>query len=187
MMTNQRSTYADPAAEPTTPRYLKAMPSGVRVYATSADYVAEDPSRAARNGIDGDLGGWDVCDGFRLTEHASHGGGESEWRISVVGRDVYAVLRRMPHASRYTFRGPVWLIDQVPTMLGASVYDDPLKNLLWQVERRRFDEDQPDSLLDAVRTIRTAFAVVRDLERDPFALAETARKLLERDSAASRH
>lgn len=155
------------------------MPQGVRLYPTSADYVAEDAKRAARNGIADDLGGWDVCDGFRLNEHPSFRGGESEWRISVVARDDYAVLRRMPHARLYTFDGPVWLIDQVPTSLGASVYDEPLKNLLWQVERMQLDENQPDSLLDAISTIRSAFAVVRDLERDPSTMAETAHRPIE--------
>ena len=51
----------------TRPRYMNA-PEGVIVYENPFVYLAENPAREAANGVTGDLGGWDVADGFRLTE-----------------------------------------------------------------------------------------------------------------------
>lgn len=56
-------------------------PQGVVVYENPFVYLAEDPAREAANGVTGDLGGWDVADGFRLTETQLPGAPESEWRI----------------------------------------------------------------------------------------------------------
>jgi hypothetical protein len=74
------------------------MPAGVRLYRQQDDFLAEDPSRKAHNGSDVDLlGGWDVAEGFRLAEPTvPESSLESEWRISVVNRDIYAVLRPCP-------------------------------------------------------------------------------------------
>lgn len=72
------------------PRYASAAPDGVVTYANPFVFLAEDPRREAANGVTGDLGGWDVSDGFRLAEDF----GESEWRISVLHDEVYAVLRK---------------------------------------------------------------------------------------------
>lgn len=130
-------------------------------YAAAADYLAEDSTRGALSGlVEGDLGGWDVADGFRLAETVSNGP-ESEWRISVVNDEVYAVLRRFPGATLYTFEGPVWLIDRIPARLGPSVHDEPIRLLMREVELLK---NEPDSLLRVTHLIRTCCAVIRSAE-----------------------
>jgi hypothetical protein len=139
----------------THPRYTDA-PEGVIVYENPFVYLVENPAREAANGVTGDLGGWDVADGFRLTETQLPGAPESEWRISVIAGEVYAVLRRLPLERAYTFDGPVWLIDRIPAQLqdgpGWSLLPpEPVVDLMREVEALR---REPDSLLTAVRTIR---------------------------------
>ncbi|MGC5173025.1 hypothetical protein ACLQ2Q_20495 [Microbacterium sp. DT81.1] len=137
------------------PRYTE-LPEGVTVYENPFVYLAENPDREAANGVTGDLGGWDVADGFRLAETQLPGTPESEWRISIIAGEIYAVLRRLPLERGYTFDGPVWLIARIPERLreGSAwglVPPDPVVNLMTDVERLR---SEPDSLLTAVRTIR---------------------------------
>lgn len=139
----------------TGPRYMDA-PEGVIVYENPIVYLAENPNREAASGITGDLGGWDVADGFRLTETQLPGAPESEWRISVIAGEVYAVLRRLPLDGRYTFDGPVWLIDRIPAQLqDGPVWSlqppEPVVAFMREIEALR---REPDSLLTAVRTIR---------------------------------
>lgn len=135
------------------PRYASAAPDGVVVYANPFVFLAEDPSREAANGVTGDLGGWDVADGFRLAEDI----GESEWRISVLHNEVYAVLRRFPGQRGYTFDGPVWRISEIPVPLRDSaprslVPHESIQQLMREVEQLR---RAPDSLLTAVEAIQT--------------------------------
>ena len=139
----------------THPRYMDA-PEGVVVYENPFVYLAENPAREAANGVTGDLGGWDVADGFRLAETQLPGAPESEWRISVIAGEVYAVLRRLPLERAYTFDGPVWLIERIP----AQLQDGPGWSLLPPEPVVTFRRDiealrrEPDSLLTAVQTIR---------------------------------
>ncbi len=139
----------------TRPRYMDA-PEGVVVYENPFFYLAENPAREAANGVTGDLGGWDVADGFRLTETQLPGAPESEWRISVIAGEVYAVLRRLPLERAYTFDGPVWLIDRIPAQLQdgpawSLLPPEPVVTFMREIEALR---REPDSLLIAVRTIR---------------------------------
>ncbi|MFB3980257.1 hypothetical protein [Microbacterium proteolyticum] len=139
----------------THPRYMDA-PEGVVVYENPFVYLAENPAREAANGVTGDLGGWDVADGFRLAETQLPGAPESEWRISVIAGEVYAVLRRLPLERAYTFDGPVWLIDRIPAQLqdgpGWSLLPpEPVVTFMRDIEALR---REPDSLLTAVQTIR---------------------------------
>lgn len=162
-------TYREEAGErlasapaPVEPRYRTAVPKGVLFYESTHDYIAEVPERQSRGfDIPGELSGWDVGDRFLLTETSIPGEPESEWRISVFRDEVYAVLRRQPLADLHTFAGPVWLIDRVPDLIGSSVYDEPIRALMSAVEDLR---PAPDSLLDAVRLIRTTFKVLRSLD-----------------------
>jgi hypothetical protein len=131
-------------------------PEGVVVYENPFVYLAENPAREAANGVTGDLGGWDVADGFRLAETQLPGAPESEWRISVIAGEVYAVLRRLPLEHAYTFDGPVWLIDRIPAQLqdgpGWSLLPpEPVVTFMRDIEALR---REPDSLLTAVQTIR---------------------------------
>ena len=139
----------------TRPRYM-AAPEGVVVYENPFVYLAENPAREAANGVTGDLGGWDVADGFRLAEPQLPGAPESEWRISVIAGEIYAVLRRLPLERTYTFDGPVWLIDRIPAQLqdgpGWSLLPpEPVATFMREVEALR---REPDSLLLAVRAIQ---------------------------------
>ncbi len=139
----------------TRPRYM-AAPEGVVVYENPFVYLAENPAREAANGVTGDLGGWDVADGFRLAEPQLPGAPESEWRISVIAGEIYAVLRRLPLERTYTFDGPVWLIDRIPAQLqdglGWSLLPpEPVVTFMREVEALR---REPDSLLLAVRAIQ---------------------------------
>ncbi len=139
----------------THPRYMDA-PEGVVVYENPFVYLAENPAREAANGVTGDLGGWDVADGFRLAETQLPGAPESEWRISVIAGEVYAVLRRLPLERAYTFDGPVWLIERIPAQLqdgpGWSLLPpEPVVTFMRDIEALR---REPDSLLTAVQTIR---------------------------------
>ena len=139
----------------TRPRYM-AAPEGVVVYENPFVYLAENPTREAANGVTGDLGGWDVADGFRLAEPQLPGAPESEWRISVIAGEIYAVLRRLPLERTYTFDGPVWLIDRIPAQLqdgpGWSLLPpEPVVTFMREVEALR---REPDSLLLAVRAIQ---------------------------------
>lgn len=145
------------------PRYTEP-PEGVTVYENPFVYLAENPDREAANGVTGDLGGWDVADGFRLAETQLPGTPESEWRISIIAGEIYAVLRRLPLERGYTFDGPVWLIARIPERLreGSAwglVPPDPVVNLMTDVERLR---SEPDSLLTAVRTIREQLPQLAD-------------------------
>lgn len=140
-------------------RYFTAAPEGVKVYRSTHEFVAEDPARQSHAfGIPGDLTGWDVADGFRLAPDAAAPAVQSEWRISVAGREVYAVLRRLPDETTYTFDGPVWLIDTVPGILDASVDSAPLRGLMEPLELER---GEADSLLRAAQTIRSGFNLLR--------------------------
>lgn len=140
----------------TQPRYM-TPPAGVTVYENPIAFVAENPDREARHGIgDDNLAGWDVADGFRLTETQIPGAPESEWRISIVAGEIYAVLRRLPLAREYTFDGPVWLLGRIPDDLNnRPAWDltphDRLIPLLSDLEDLRHE---PDSLLTAVNVIR---------------------------------
>lgn len=140
----------------TRPRYAEP-PEGVVLYENPFVFIAENPAREARHGIgDDNLAGWDVADGFRLTETQLPGTPESEWRISVVNGEIYAVMRRLPLAREYTFDGPVWLIARIPEHLGDALSWDgqppaAALPLLQDVEDLRHD---PDSLLTAVRVIQ---------------------------------
>lgn len=135
------------------PRYASAAPDGVVVYANPFVFLAEDPRREAANGVTGDLGGWDVADGFRLSEDI----GDSEWRISVLHDEVYAVLRRFPGQREYTFDGPVWMLAEIPVTLRdpeqqSLVPHESVQELMSEVERLR---GAPDSLLGAVEAIQS--------------------------------
>ncbi|MBG0716898.1 hypothetical protein G3N18_02190 [Microbacterium sp. 2C] len=135
------------------PRFASAAPDGVVVYPNPFVFLAEDPRREATNGVTGDLGGWDVADGFRLSE----GIGDSEWRISVLHGEVYAVLRRFPGQREYSFDGPVWMIAEIPPalrdpVLRSLVPHESVQELMAEVERLRA---APDSLLTAVEVIRS--------------------------------
>lgn len=137
------------------PRYAQA-PEGVVVYENPFVYLAEKPGREAANGVTGDLGGWDVADGFRLAETQLPRAPESEWRISVVDGEIYAVLRRLPLERGYTFDGPVWLIDRIPEHLREGpawgmLPPESVVSLMGKVEAIR---REPDSLLTAVRMIQ---------------------------------
>lgn len=145
------------------PRYTEP-PEGVVVYENPYVYLAENPGREASNGVTGDLGGWDVADGFRLAETQLPGAPESEWRISIIVGEVYAVLRRMPFGGGYTFDGPVWLIARIPAHLRdgpvwSLVPPDPVVNLMREIEVLR---SEPDSLLTAVRTIQERLPLLTD-------------------------
>ena len=140
------------------PRYASVTPVGVTAYANPFVYLAEDPRREAANGVTGDLGGWDVADGFRLAEDV----GESEWRISVLPHEVYAVLRRFPAHRGYTFDGPVWRIAEIPASLresgsGSLVPYESVQALMREVEGLK---RAPDSLLAAVEMVQVG---LRDL------------------------
>ncbi|MFS0701849.1 hypothetical protein AB6N24_17900 [Cellulomonas sp. 179-A 4D5 NHS] len=153
-------------------RYFTAAPQGVRVYRDTHEFVTENPMRQSRGfDIPGDLAGWDVANGFLLAPDAADPTVQSEWRISVTGREIYAVLRRFPHENTYTFDGPVWLIDTVPDILDASVHSNPLRELVDPLERHR---GEADSLLQAVQTIRSALGLLRSVAADPFLLLEWA-------------
>lgn len=154
-------------------RYFTAAPQGVQVYRTTHEFVAEDPTRQSHGfDVPGDLAGWDVADGFLLAPDATDAAGQSEWRISVAHREVYAVLRRFPHEQTYTFDGPVWLIDTVPDIIDASVYSGPLRGLMDPLERQR---DEADSLLRAVQMIRSGLGLLRSVAADPFTLLDWAK------------
>lgn len=134
------------------PRYASFVPAGVVAYANPFVFLTEDPSREAANGVTGDLGGWDVGDGFRLAESF----GESAWRISVLPSEVYAVLRQLPGQREYTLDGPVWRISEIPTSLrnpssGSLVPQQAVQALMREVEGIR---GLADSLLVAVETIQ---------------------------------
>ena len=75
--------------------YLTAIPAGLARYRDSHDFIAADPSRKSGMNVKGETGGWDVANGFRLAETTITGVLDSEWRISVLHRTVYGVLRRM--------------------------------------------------------------------------------------------
>ena len=155
-----------------TERYFTAAPQGVKVYRDTHEFVAESPARQSRGfDIPGDLAGWDVADGFLLAPDATNPGVQSEWRISVAGREVYAVLRRLPNQQTYTFDGPVRLIDTVPDIIDASVDSKPLRGLMDPLERQR---READSLLRAVQTIRSQLGLLRTVAADPIALRDWA-------------
>lgn len=140
------------------PRYASAAPDGVVAYANPFVFLAEDPRREAANGVTGDLGGWDVADGFRLAEEV----GESEWRISVLHDEVYAVLRKFPGQRGYTFDGPVWMLAEIPMSLRDPVQQslvphEAVQELMSKVEQLR---RTPDSLLTAVGVIRSGLQVL---------------------------
>lgn len=167
--TTYSNTSRDGVSTMTGSRFMTAAPNGVQVYASTHDYIAENLARQSTGfNIPGDLAGWDVADGFLLSE-SEGAGGQSEWRISVFVDEIYAVLRKMPHADRYTFDGPVWLLDRVPVSLGVTVWDRPLRALTDEIEQHR---GKPDSLLEATRIVRTTFDVLRksEIER-PIGLA----------------
>lgn len=146
------------------PRYFAAIPSGLTLYRDAHDYIAEDSSRKSGMGVEGDVGGWDVANGFRLAETTMAGEPDSEWRISVLRRTVYAVLRRFPGDQLYSFHGPVWIIDEIPEYLSTSVLpQNTVRKIMWEVEQLRTN---PDSLLQAVHMIRTIFDIVREAERE---------------------
>lgn len=140
----------------TRPRYADP-PVGVASYGNPFVFLAENPAREARQGMGDDkLAGWDLADGFRLAETQLPGTPDSEWRISVVNGEIYAVMRRLPMAREYTFDGPVWLIARIPEHLN----DHPdwggeppvaVMPLLRDVEGLRHE---PDSLLTAIRLIQ---------------------------------
>jgi len=126
------------------PRYLTAIAEGLTLYRDAHDFIAEDASRKSGMNVYGDIGGWDVADGFRLAETAMPGAPDSEWRISVLRGTVYAVLRRFPTERLYTFHGPVWIIDTVPEFISSSVeFGRTIKMIMWEVEQLRHE---PDSL-----------------------------------------
>lgn len=148
----------------TEPRYFAAIPEGLTLYRSAHDYIAEDPSRQSGMGVDGDIGGWDVADGFRLAETTMAGSPDSEWRISVVRRTVYAVLRRFPGDDLYTFDGPVWIIDEIPEYLSVSVLvPNTVGKIMRSVEQLRAE---PESLLLAVGMIQTMLEIVREAESE---------------------
>lgn len=145
-------------------RWSTAAPEGVRVYPSTAEFIAEDPGRASRAfEIEGDLAGWDVADGFRLAENPQvPTSGESEWRISVLPTEIYAVCRRDAAARLYTFTGPVWLIDKIPDPLRGDMADSAMLTMAREVERFRLTDDR-DSLLLAVRVIQMCFRMTERL------------------------
>lgn len=137
----------------------RRFPEGVRFYESSHDFIRENRDRSASTANPaGDLGGWDVSN-CRLEEPALGKDAHSLWRISVVCREVYAVLRRHPGDRLYTFDGPVWLIDTVPKALNPSVYGEEMRNLTQQIEQIG---DEPDSLLRAVPLIKSLFALFHE-------------------------
>lgn len=69
------------------PRYLTAIPPGVRSYPDTHAFI-EGPGRKSGMDVPGDIGGWDIANGFRLAETDLAGTPDSEWRISVLGRMV---------------------------------------------------------------------------------------------------
>lgn len=150
-------------------RYQSAAPSGVRTYESSHAFLAEDPHRAASpSNPPGDLGGWDVGHRFELAEPGyDDADAHSEWRISIHHQEVYAVLRRRHGAERYTFDGPVWLIDYVPDVfrrLNVPIIDDFFRT---EVEPL---QDGTDSLIAATRVIRSSFSLARSLTDSPMIL-----------------
>lgn len=143
------------------PRYVTAVPKGVRAYPDAHGFLAGSAGRKSGMDVPGDIGGWDVANGFRLAETNFAGTPDSEWRISVLDRVVYAVLRRFPGQKLYTFDGPVWIIADVPEGISSSVSGPTIRSLMDVVERSR---DQPDSLLIAINWIRTCFAVLEQAQ-----------------------
>ena len=129
-------------------------PEGVVVYDNPLVFLADSRGRTETPWALGDLGGWDVAEGFRLAELDLPG--ESEWRIAVDGAEIYAALIRLPLERTYTFDGPVWLIDHIPARLMEHVPPGqhlavPVRTLMGEVEALR---REPDSLLTAVRIIQ---------------------------------
>lgn len=164
-----------------------AAPEGVVVYDDTHAFLAATPERTATGwGPAGDLSGWDVADGFRLTDPSTQQA--SEWRISVMEetREVYAVLRREPLAELYTFDGPVWVIATVPDLISPSVYDRPIRHITDYAERLR-PAHPDDSLLQATRHIQMAFGLLLLLQDDLFTLRDRATELLARDLGTPPH
>ena len=64
------------------PRYPTANPEGLTPYRDAHDFIAEDPSRKSCMKVPGDVGGWDVADGFRLAETTLPEAPDSEWRTT---------------------------------------------------------------------------------------------------------
>ncbi len=131
-------------------------PEGVVVYDNPLVFLADSHGRSETPWALGDLGGWNVAEGFRLAELDLPGKSESEWRIAVDGAEIYAALIRLPLDRTYTFDGPVWLIDRIPAGLMERVrpgqhLPGPVGTLMGEVEALR---REPDSLLTAVRMIR---------------------------------
>lgn len=148
-------------------RWKTMAPADVKVYVSTLDYIDEEPRRAShRFKVEGDLAGWEVTDGFRLYEDKHlREPRDSEWRISVNEelREVYAVCRRFPLDTLYTFTGPVWLIEQVPPSVNPTVFGELLGLVMRDVERLR---DEDDSLLLATELIRRRFNEIREGESE---------------------
>lgn len=146
-------------------RWRTAAPQGVRLYPSTAEFIAEDPSRAldSPDAIQGELAGWDVGYGFLLAEDDLGSEGEvSEWQILAVESEIYAVCRRLPGHERLTFEGPVWLIGEIPAPMSGAITDRALRTLLWEVERLRLTDDR-DSLIQAARIILMGFKMTEHL------------------------
>lgn len=105
------------------PRYVTAIPEGLRSYPNAHAFIAEAPERQSRMRVPGDIGGWDVANGFRLTETDLPQTAHSEWRISVLDRMVYAVPRRFPNQNLYTFDGPCGSSQRCPRASPAQCPD----------------------------------------------------------------
>lgn len=169
----------------TEPRYVTEIPPGVTFYPDSHTFIAEDPSRQNKAwGIEGDIKGWDVADGFRLSESTIPSEPDSEWRISVHERTVYAVLRQFPNFDTYTFDGPVWHIAEVPEYIDSSVDGRAIRRLMWEVELLKRDKD---SLLTAVLRIHSGFSLLDEackelLRTEPAQLARQLEQELWQDA-----
>lgn len=153
---------------PEVPTHITAAPAGVRVYETSADYIAENPARrGSRSGVEHDPDGWDVQYRFGLTEpRIGPVAPGSHWRISVNPGEIYAVRVSRSADDRYCERnGPVWLIAELPeaaTVLRDFSGQTPIRALLWEVEQQM---RRPDSLLTAVAMIRGGVAALSAVPR----------------------
>ncbi|TIH36141.1 hypothetical protein D4765_10165 [Subtercola vilae] len=98
-----------------------------------------------------------MADGFRLSEPELGNDAFSEWRISVLRGEAYAVLRRLPGARNFAFSGPVWVLGDVPTE--GPNGQEPSKDareLLAKVEAVR---NEPDLLLRAIEVLQTPRAI----------------------------
>lgn len=154
------------------PRWEHA-PEGVKVYASTDEFIREDPSRENHGmGVQrGDLAGWDAGK-FTMTDTHRGVTGESIWHIGVHGREVHAVLRRFPGEPLYTFQGPVWLIGTVPERMDPGVASPGIRAI---TDHADYTMKGPESLVEAVEWIRESFRVVEAYEAEATANGSRAR------------